>query len=300
MQRSALFPSAFLLLLALGSALHADRISTEVVLVAGQSNAVGFDAKASELPANADDQKVLFWWRCGDPPPDAHDSTSGGKWTHLQPQPRGEPMAKDLNARQYGNFSDSAGGFGPEIGFARTLRAKDQRPLAIVKAAFSGTAMARDWNPADSGAGGSCYRALVSEARAAISAAKARGLTPHLRALLWVQGESDADEQAAPRYTEALGRMIAALRKDLDAPQLIVLLAVNTHFGNGQNPFMPKIVEAQRALAAKDSRCAYVDTSAATIANKFHFDTGGMLEVGTRFAETLLKTEARTKTAPHN
>jgi len=48
----------------------------EVILVAGQSNAVGFDAYAEELPANADDVKTMFWWRVGDPPPDEFDSTS--------------------------------------------------------------------------------------------------------------------------------------------------------------------------------------------------------------------------------
>lgn len=46
----------------------------DLVLVAGQSNAVGFNAKPFELPADAADRDILFWWRCGDPPPDARDS----------------------------------------------------------------------------------------------------------------------------------------------------------------------------------------------------------------------------------
>ena len=92
--------------------------------------------------------------------------------------------------------------------------------------------------------------------------------------------------------------MIAALRKDLDSPQLIALLAVNTKFGGGKNPFMPKIIEAQQALAAKDPRCAYVDTAGATIANIAHFDTAGTLDVGHRFAEALLKIEAKATAAP--
>ena len=33
--------------------------------------------------------------------------------------------------------------------------------------------------------------------------------------------------------------MISALRKDLNAPQLIALVGVNTHFGEGRNAFMP-------------------------------------------------------------
>lgn len=278
-----------------GEALAAE--TRDLLLVAGQSNAVGYDAKPSELPADDADKQVMFWFRAGDPPPDEFDTTSGGKWlTALQAQPKGNPAPKAKGPRQYGNFSGAAGGFGPEIGFARGLMAKEKKPLAIVKAAWSGTGMAQDWNPADPGPGGSCYRALVAETKAAIAAAKAQGITLRLRALAWVQGESDANANAAPRYTQALGDMLAALRKDLDAPQLIALVAVNTQFGGGKNAFMPRIVEAQQALAAKDPRCAYVDTAGATLANSAHFDTAGTLDVGRSFAEALLAFES--KSAP--
>jgi lysophospholipase L1-like esterase len=263
----------------------------DLILVAGQSNAVGFNAKPTELPANPVDEKIMFWWRCGDPPPDERDSTSAGKWTHLQAQPLGDPRPPRAD-RQYGNFAQPEGGFGPEIGFARTLFAQEHKPLAVVKAAFSGTSLGGDWNSSDPGPAGSCYRALVSEAKAAIAAAKAQDVALRLRALVWVQGESDANVNAAPRYEKALGDMIAALRRDLDAPQLIALLALNTHFGGDKNPFVPKIADAQRALASKDPRCAYVDTSAASIANAAHFDTAGTIEVGGLFARALLKLEA--------
>ena len=268
----------------------------DLILVAGQSNAVGYDAKPSELPADSADRNIMFWWRCGDPPPDEFDSTSGGKWMSLQAQPRGNPKVP-RQGRQYGNFAQVEGGFGPEIGFARALYVKGRHGLAIVKAAFSGTGMAQDWNPADPGDGGSCYRSLVSETKAALAMARNQGITLRLRALIWVQGESDANAQLAPRYEKALGDMITALRKDLGAPELITLLAVNTHFGNDQNPFVPKIVEAQQALARKDVRCAYVDTATASIANSAHYDTVGTLEVGRRFAEALLKIEAKLKTS---
>ena len=85
--------------------------------------------------------------------------------------------------------------------------------------------------------------------KAAIAAAQAQGITLRLRGLAWVQGESDANARDSANYEQALGEMIAALRRSLDAPDLIVLLAVNTQFGGGRNTFMPKIVEAQKALA---------------------------------------------------
>lgn len=261
----------------------------DLVLVAGQSNAVGFNAKPSELPADAADRDILFWWRCGDPPPDARDSNSAGKWTHLQAQSLGDPTPP-RPGRQFGNFAQADGGFGPEIGFARTLYKKEHKPLAIVKVAYSGTSVS-SWNPADAGAGGACYRALVTETQTAIAAAKAQGIT--LRALVWVQGESDASAAGVPLYEKKLGDMITALRKDLEAPQLIALLGLNTHFGGDKNAFVPQIVEVQKALAKKDPSCAYVDTATATVANAAHFDTAGTIDVGNRFAEALVKLEGK-------
>ena len=61
--------------------------------------------------------------------------------------------------------------------------------------------------------------------------------------------------------------MIAALRTDLEAPEMRALLAINTHFGGDKNTFMPNVVDAQKAVAYKDAKCVYVDTATAAIAN---------------------------------
>lgn len=275
----------------------------DLVLVAGQSNAVGYDALPEELPADAGDQDVMFWFRVGDPPPDASDSTSARQWTQLRVQERGNPISRTAPPeqapseglrRQYGNFKSPKGGFGPEIGFARELRVREGRALAVVKAAFSGTGMRTDWNPADPGAGGACYRALVEETREAIAAAAKRGVTLRPRALLWVQGESDSNAKDAPLYEGALSAMIRQLREDLGMPGLQALLAVNIHFGNDKNPFVAKVVEAQKAIAAKDALAVYVDTEGAETLKpgQTHFTAAGTLEVGKRFADALLKLEA--------
>ncbi len=269
--------------------LHAE--TRDLILVAGQSNAVGFDAYASEMPADAADKDVMFWWRVGDPPPDEHDVTSGGKWTTLQPQPKGSPKEKNNAARQYGNFAKAEGGFGPEIGFARELKAKEDKPLAIIKAAFSGTAVAQDWNPDDPGLGGSCYRALVETVKSAVTAAKAQNIELKFRALVWVQGESDATAAYAPLYTKNLAHMITRLRKDLAEPELIALIGVNTRFGNGKNPNMPAVIASQIAVDAQDPLAVYVDTEGAETLppNHTHFTAKGTLEIGRRYAKALLE-----------
>lgn len=268
----------------------------DLILVAGQSNAVGYDTRPADLPADPVDESVLFWWKCGDPPPDEHDSISGSKWTHLQIQPKGMPgQNRPGLGRQYGNFRFPEGGFGPEMGLARTLAAKEKRPLAVIKVAFSGTSVTNDWNPADPGEKGTCYRALVAETKAAIAAARERDIALRLRAIAWVQGESDANPAGVAVYEKTLGDLLAALRKELDAPEMVALLAVNTKFGGEQNRFMPGIVAAQKALAEKQERCVYVDTASAEIANSAHFSSAGTLDVGRRFAESLLQWEASRK-----
>lgn len=265
----------------------------DLILVAGQSNAVGFDAYTSQLIEDAVDRKVMFWWRVGDPPPDEHDVTSGSAWKTLQAQPQGSPREKTSAPRQYGNFAKPEGGFGPEIGLARELNAKGGKSLAIIKVAFSGTAVAQDWNPDDPREGGSCYRALIETVKSAVTTAKKQNIELRLRALVWVQGESDATPAYAPLYAKNLTRMLSCLRGDLDAPGLLALIGVNTRFGNGKNPYMPKIIASQKVIDAQDSLTAYVDTEGAETLppSHTHFTAKGTLEIGARFASALLSLE---------
>ena len=285
-----LLPALALLLHGLGAAAE----TRDLILVAGQSNAVGFDARAEDLPADARDRQTLFWWRVGDPPPDEFDGTSARQWTHLQFQPRTPAMTAGDGRklpRQYGNFSaGSMGGFGPEIGLVRTLADREDRPLAVVKTAFSGTSVAGDWNVDLPGTGDACYRAMLEETLAARAAAKERGIFLRPRALVWVQGESDANAKDAPAYAASLGRMLVRLRTDLAAPDMRLLLGVNTRFGNGKNPFMPAIVEAQRTVAASLPHARYVDTTGAETLppSHTHFTAASTLEIGRRYAEALL------------
>jgi hypothetical protein len=270
----------------------------DLILVAGQSNAVGYDAYAEELPADPKDSATMFWWRVGDPPPDEFDGTSARQWTTLQFQPRTPAMSGDAakkTGRQYGNFNKKTkGGFGPEIGMVRTLATKESRPLAIIKTAFSGTSVAGDWNVDCPGKADACYRAMIDETKSALAAAQAKGVTFRPRAFVWVQGESDANKKDSPAYAANLTKMLQRLRADLGAPDLILLLGVNTRFGNGKNSFMPKVIEAQKEVAAALPRARYVDTAGAETLppSHTHFTAVGTLEVGRRYAEALLAAES--------
>ena len=256
----------------------------DLYILAGQSNAVGFDAKPSQMPASDLDSKVLFWWKTGDPPPDDGDTSSGGKWTTLQPQPLGSPKPKDSQPRQYGNFAQSEGGFGPEIGMARAILTKrPEAQIAIFKVAFSGTSLISDWN-----SDADCWKAFVDQYKKAVAAATADNVVLHPKGLVWVQGESDANPANAPRYADALTDFIARIRALTGNPKLIARVGFNTKFGYGAKEWVPKVVEAQRIAAVRDPLVDYVDTSAAAIANAAHYDTEGTLFVGELFGKALL------------
>ncbi len=81
--------------------------------------------------------------------------------------------------------------------------------------------------------------------------------------------------------------MIKSLRKDLDAPELIALLGVNTKFGGGNNKHLQVVIAAQKAYAESDRNTQYVDTDGVSIANNVHFDAAGTIQVGERFANAL-------------
>lgn len=273
------------------------RTPIDVILVAGQSNAVGFDSDPAALPSDPRDRQILFWWRCGDPPPSEHDSSSGGRWERLQPQPKGHPLPFDEDRRQFGNFSHAAGGFGPEMGLARTLASLTQRRLAVVKVAYSGTGLHSDWDPRNAGTSGACYRSLVAETREALRSLQRAGFDPSLRAIAWIQGESDCKAEDAGRYRSRLVAFIGDLRQDLDSPGLFFLMGFNDRFNGPDDPFTKTVAAAQRAIARDVARCAFVDTDGATLANRYHFDAAGNLKIGRLLAEALIDGERSTADA---
>jgi hypothetical protein len=267
----------------------------DLYIVAGQSNAVGADADPSLLPPDSTDQRVWFWWKCGDPPADQHDSSSQNAWTTLKPQPKGNPITPWNNeTRQYGNFHFEGGGFGPEIGLARSLvKAKSDQndglpALAILKVAYSGTSVENDWNPDMIDEEGNCLGELIDQFDKANSGAKQQGYRLKPKALIWVQGESDSYGTRITHYQERLTKTIAAIRDALQSPQLEIRLAVNTRFQPKNPEQMVQVVAVHAAISEADSHCKYVDTSSSSVANDVHFDAAGTLDAGQKLAESLM------------
>jgi len=171
--------------LLLPGALGAEAV--DVFILTGQSNMLGTTADPGEEdpapPADAADREIRFFWsnrstRAGDGPA-VLIGDSSGRITHLQPQ-QGEGQNPLF--------------WGPEVGFARELHRREHRGFLVVKAARGGGGNGywRKGSPDDH-----MYRHVVATARAALAALPA-GTPFRIRALLYLQGESDnADEAEA-------------------------------------------------------------------------------------------------------
>ena len=111
-------------------------------------------------------------------------------------------------------------------------------PIGLVACAHGGTSM-EQWNPAKKDEGGnSLYGSMLRQVK--LAGGKVKGV-------LWYQGESDANGDAAKIYTSVFADFIAAVRADLDQPDLPFYYVQIGRFINGGDPKgWNAVQEAQR------------------------------------------------------
>lgn len=184
-----------------------------VIVVAGQSNANGYESYAVD-PVTGVNYMA---------PPmtngaDSHDLITWEPWSQL-PGTGGSPVP--LDSPQQAVYS---GGtftiFGPEIGLARQLWTDTGRAVTIVKCAYTGTSLDKNWTPKPKKSVGSLplglFPATVAKVKATMAADAASGTLDVLGGIVWDQGESDATNPSwAARYQDNLTGLIAAFRASL-------------------------------------------------------------------------------------
>lgn len=270
-------------------AVHA-RGRAVLVLVAGQSNAVGYNdyreypPELDPVPSAWRDQPgVLFW------------NEAAGSWTNLRAGASGG----------HGPF-----GFGPEIGLSLAVaRRMTNAQLAIVKYAVGGTGIARsraytdyipslrafddqgrNWHPATQDQpAGALYQELIRIAARARSALEQQGYSCEWEAVVWMQGEHEAgiSPGMAADYGDLLSAFMRALRADLVSPGLPFLVGeVNGHAW----AFGKQVRRLQAEVCAADGSATLVrttDLSRIGSGGAAHFDAASMIELGQRFARAL-------------
>ncbi|HEV3328805.1 MAG TPA: sialate O-acetylesterase, partial [Acidimicrobiales bacterium] len=188
-----------------GVARRASPRKLDLLIVAGQSNALGYQSYVTDPHTHQDvftdagrspaDHRVLLMW----------DETQ---------VPSSGPTPVPLDTPQVLSGTSIAV-FGPEVGLARYLYRMGHHHLLVVKVAFSGTSLAKDWTPTSPD-----FRALVSRVAAAATWARGHGWAPTLAGLYWMQGETDAMSEAlASAYRSNLTAFLSNVRADLRLPR---------------------------------------------------------------------------------
>ncbi|MGN6494355.1 MAG: sialate O-acetylesterase [Agriterribacter sp.] len=273
----------------------------EVFILAGQSNAVGFNnaARYKDGIENfnqefVDASTVLLW------PGSNARKEYVNRWTKMQ---TGVSDISEETAYSYA--------FGPEVGFGKMMAdSMSDWHIAVLKYAVGGTGIARssdyndyipslkgyndkglNWHYPEAGrVTGILYKNLLQNIQQAMDSL--RKTYPHcvIRGFIWMQGEHEAgiSQTMANDYKDLLLHFFESIREQLNIPQLpIVIGEVNSNtwaFGDLAR-------QRQREYCATDPHCKLVTTTDLTRngnGDTAHFDVEGMLLLGQRFAEQML------------
>ena len=230
----------------------------DLFIMAGQSNMQGWRSDAAQYPKDPKglDMQIPFFYKA------LHYGSTGNKWETLKPQP--------------GHFR--TGHFGPEVSFARAVLNAGYNP-AIFKYSSGSSSLKTDWKgPGKKG----LYDDMVKNIKTAIKELEAQGDTVTPRAIVWIQGESDADSDVlAKEYYWHLKKMLQHLRTNIiKNPTLPVILSLDEQHPRVQ--LRPQVVEAQKKLAAEDKTITFFSMRGLEKYDATHLTARGTILQGKR------------------
>lgn len=230
--------------------------NVDLYIWAGQSNALGRQGDAAGYPENETlDNQIQFNWTV------ANGSNSAG-WTVMQPQT--------------GFFA--TGHFGAEVMFSRNLVQAGYNP-AIFKFTQGATSIFEHWQgPGDGG----LYDDMVANLNNAITELENQGLTVNVRGLIWIQGESDSNSDAAANaYFNNLTTIINDLRNNvINDNDMPIILGVDEQFFNLTGHERHQILNAHQDIALNDSNIKFTSMYGYPKADATHLTPVGLISQG--------------------
>lgn len=181
------------------------------------------------------------------------------------------------------HFDKPIAGVGPGRSFGLAIAEHDSSvTIGLIPCAVGGSAITA-WVPAgkDSATNTHPYDDALNRVRRALK----DGV---LKAILWHQGESDANPEAAPLYKERLRALVAKLRSDIGDSTLPFIAGQLGQFG--RNDWNDVIDRSQRELAVEVPYMAFVNSDGlAHKGDSLHFSAEAARIFGKRYAHAYLK-----------
>lgn len=182
--------------------------------------------------------------------------------------------------------------YGPELCFGRSLDQADlPAQVAIIKVAVGGTNLASRWHPDNQG---DLYDLMIDQVTRSMNDLVTLGYEPQVTGFGWVQGDGDlwVPEWTAA-YEENLHELIDAVRLDLAAPQMFVMVSQTPIAHNKPADLVAIMRQAKADFCNEDPHAALVFTDDLTFRdNNIHFDGTSRLTIGQRMAQAYLDESA--------
>ncbi len=237
----------------------------QVFILAGQSNMEGqavVDLKGKDY----NEGKGALTTLMADPakvPVFRHLRGADGKWTvrddvfvHFQREDRpllAGPLA--LGFSVYGDVHH----FGPELQFGHVVGDHFENQVLLIKTAWGGKSLFRDFRPPSSGGEvGKYYTLMLAQVRHALAKMEhefpaTRGCGYELAGFVWYQGWNDGvnPKTAVPEYEQNLVNLIRDVRAEFKSPKLPVVIGELTGPWVIAPPEWEKLRQAQAAASAR-------------------------------------------------
>ena len=145
---------------------------------------------------------------------------------------------------------------GPELGFGTVVGDQLEERVLLIKCAWGGASLAKDFLPPGSGGPGGHYERMLAETREVLADLKRffpeydESAGHEVSGLVWFQGWNDHVGKGNPQYTEQLAQFIRDVRKEFDAPKLPVVIGELGQAGvDTENETAIRFRAQQRAVA---------------------------------------------------
>lgn len=147
--------------------------------------------------------------------------------------------------------------FGPELQFGQVVGEALDEPVLIIKTAWGGKSLYRDFRPPSSGGEtGKYYSLMIAQIREALQQYPTeipalKGRDYRLSGLVWYHGWNDGvdPQNAVPEYENNLKNLIDDVRRDLRSPNLPVVIGEITGPWRNAPPEWERLRKAQASVA---------------------------------------------------